>query len=126
MIAIERLKVLGYTLSVRADGRIGYKFHGDLAPREAAVLLAEVKRQRAAAVAYLVIWPPESYESERKFRPGPCRLYPFIGKDVMTPLGQARLWQVGSEKVGVVLPRDPKHVEFLPWAQIRPTAKGLR
>lgn len=123
MIAIERLKVLGYTLGVRADGRIAYKFHGAAVPPEAAVLLAEVKRQKAEAVAYLTQWPPESYESERKFGPGSSRLYPFLGKLVQTPLGQAQLWQVGIERVGVVLPRNPKRVEFLPWTQIRPVTK---
>ena len=126
MIAIERLKAIGVTLSVRADGKIAYKFPGDQLPREAAVLLAEVRRQREVAAEYLTIWPPESYESERKFRPGACRLYPFLQKQVRTPQGQALLWQVGSANVGVVLTSNPKRVVFFHWTEIRPTARGLK
>ena len=123
MIAIEQLKTWGYVFSVNT-GTITYQFHGAPPPPKAAVaLLAEVKRQKAAAIAYLGIpWPPESAESEQKFGPGSPRLYPFINTLVSTPLGDARLWQVGHERVGVILLKKPDTVTFLPWADVWPQA----
>ena len=123
MIAIERLKTLGYTFSVRDYGAIIYQFHGiQPPPQEAVALLAEVQRQKTAAAVYLnITWPPESAESERKFGPGVPRLYPFINKLVMTPLGEGRLWQA-CDRAGVILLKKPDIVTFLPWTDVWPIA----
>jgi hypothetical protein len=40
------------------------------------------------------------------------KLYPFLGKEVITPKGRGTLWQVFSWKVGVVLDADPDKVFF--------------
>ncbi|OGS33037.1 MAG: hypothetical protein A2218_07850 [Elusimicrobia bacterium RIFOXYA2_FULL_53_38] len=69
MIAIERLKELGYTFSVRAGGKISYQFHGTPPPPQVArVLFAEVKSQKANAIAYLSLSKP----SEGKAIFAPC------------------------------------------------------
>jgi len=121
MRIIEALRGLGYSLCVQ-DGEIRYKCANTCPPAEAAGLLAELKRQKAEVLAYLVVsWPAESRESEAKFGQGPARLYPFLNKTVATPLGLGKLWQVGSNRVGVVLSQNPDRVTFMSWFDVRPT-----
>lgn len=120
MKIVEALRSLGYAFRIEG-GAIRYKCAGDSAPPQAAALLAELKRRKAEAVAYLTLaWPPESAEAEEKFGQGPARLYPFLDKTVATPLGEGRLWQVGYDRVGVVLFRKPEKVTFMPWYEARP------
>lgn len=124
MRIIEALRGLGYSLCVQ-DGAIRYKCAHTCPPAEAAGLLAELKRRKAEFLAYLSIpWPPESNESERKFGSGPARLYPFLNKIIATPLGTGRLWQVGSDRVGVVLSQNPSRVTFMPWYEVWPVSQG--
>lgn len=121
MKAVEALRGMGYSLYVQ-DGAIHYKCANTCPPAEAAGLLAEIKSRKAEVLAYLVVsWPAESRESEVKFGQGPARLYPFVNKTVITPLGPGKLWQVGNERVGVVLPQNPDRVMFMPWFDLRPT-----
>lgn len=66
------------------------------------------------------IWPEKSLESERLFGHAAARLYPFIGRQVQTPLGSGVLWQAFTERAGVILDAEPGKVTFMPTAQILP------
>ena len=120
MRIVESLRALGYTLYVH-DGSIRYKCDHASPPAEARDLLLELKRHKAEVLSYLNLsWPAESAECEEKFGQGSARLYPFLDKTVVTPLGLAKLWQVGYERVGVVFFREPSKVRFMSWYDIRP------
>lgn len=65
-------------------------------------------------------WPEESLESERCFGHATARLYPFIGRQVRTPLGSGVLWQAFTERSGIILDAEPGKVTFMPTTQILP------
>lgn len=65
-------------------------------------------------------WPEESLESERRFGHAAARLYPFIGRQVQTPLGSGVLWQAFTERAGVILDAEPGKVTFMPTNQVLP------
>lgn len=120
---IEGLRSMGFVL-LAVDGEIRHRSEAELRPPEADDLLAEVMRRKEEAVAYLSIpWPQVCRESEWKFGHAPARLYPMLNKVVSTPQGRGTLWQVGSERVGVVLNRQPGKVTFMPFWDVRPIVR---
>jgi hypothetical protein len=58
-------------------------------------------------------WPVESLEAERRFGHPCAKLYPFLGKKVLTSQGLGVLWQVFEDRVGVVLEESSARVSFL-------------
>lgn len=68
----------------------------------------------------LPVWPEKSLESERLFGHAAAKLYPFIGRRVLTPLGAGILWQAFMERSGVILDAEPVKVTFMPTNQILP------
>jgi hypothetical protein len=122
MKEIEALRERGFTFHVE-DDTIRYKSKNPAPPREAAALLAEIKRRKAEALRYLrVAWPPESTDYEIRFRSGAPRLFPFLGKEVSTPHGPGILWRVGSLTVQVVLTKNPKVAVEFAWYDVLPGA----
>ena len=47
-----------------------------------------------------------------RFKGEHCRLYPLIGKRVVTPKGPGKLWRVFTNSVGVVLESSPDQVTY--------------
>ena len=97
------------------------------APR--GVLTAELREALAQNKAEIIValqgakesgWPPESLESERRFGCREARLYPFLKKRVFTPAGPGRLEQVFTERVGVILERDPSRLSYFAPSEIAP------
>ena len=90
------------------------------ADRSDAASIAEARDRR--------IWPPESFEAERKAGARVARLYPFRGVEggVKTPKGQGTLVQAFSSGCQVLLTRqkatgvDAKGKRFRPCATFRP------
>lgn len=65
-------------------------------------------------------WPEASREAVRRHGQRWARLYPFVGKSILTPLGAGRLVGVLPEQATVVLDGEPERVNvFLP-VELRP------
>lgn len=65
-------------------------------------------------------WPQASRDAVRRFGQSCARLYPFIGREVQTPLGRGRLLQVFHERATVVLDVEPSRASFFLPSEVRP------
>lgn len=65
-------------------------------------------------------WPAESQDAVRRFGQPCARLYPFIGRTILTPWGPGRLLQVFSERATVALATTPGRASFFPPSDLRP------
>ena len=85
--------------------------------------LAEEIRSRKRDLLELVElqrWPEASREAIRRHGQPWARLYPFLGKPILTPRGAARLVGVFPERATVVLDGEPEvPAVFLP-SDLRP------
>jgi len=71
----------------------------------------------------ILVWPPESLESEAKFGAPYARLFPFIGRKVRTPDGAGVLLQVFRERCAVALDVEAqKYLHFFPPGEIEPVS----
>lgn len=126
MRLLERLKEAGYIVALRDDGHLEYSLEAGKTPTEAAAqLLSELRDKKSLVLSFLKAkWPPESADCERKFRPGPPRLYPLINKRVRTPLGDGVLLQVGDSYANVLLDvntcKARRTMTQVDWAEIWP------
>ena len=89
-------------------------------------LLSELRAHKEEVLVTLkeaseTAWPPESLESERRFGCPEARLYPFLERRVLTPVGPGRLVQVFAERVAVVLEKDRSRLSFFLPAEVVPS-----
>jgi len=85
--------------------------------------LARMIREHKAELVRLLAdmcWPPESFETERRFGHRHARLYPFLSRTIATPAGPGQLVLVSTERAGVVLERGPRQVSFFLPGELRP------
>lgn len=69
-------------------------------------------------------WPEESRQAVRRFGLPCARLYPFLGRTVLTPAGPGRLVQVFAERATVLLDAHPHRADvFLP-SELQPPGAG--
>jgi len=121
MRAIDELRRFGYRIEL--DGQeIVCRFigigHGP--DRQRVVpLLQELKAGRAEAIAQLRReaaegWPPESFEAEARFGHRAARLYPLLGRRVLTPYGPGVLHQVIEARCRIAVGGDPERTIEVP------------
>ena len=65
-------------------------------------------------------WPEASREAVRRFGHPSARLYPFLGRTILTPEGPGRLLQVFPERATVVLDAEPSRASFFLPSELRP------
>ena len=65
-------------------------------------------------------WPAESRDAVRRFGKPCARLYPYLGREILTPEGPGRLLQVFAERVTVVLDAEPSRASFFLPSEVRP------
>lgn len=66
-------------------------------------------------------WPEASRDAVQSFRFPCARLYPFLGREILTPEGSGQLLQVFPERLTVVLDPQPERASvFLP-SELRPS-----
>jgi hypothetical protein len=85
--------------------------------------LAEEIRSRKRDLLELVElqqWPEASREAVRRHGEPWARLYPFLGKSILTPRGAARLVGVLPERATVVLDAEPSRASFFLPSELRP------
>jgi len=85
--------------------------------------LREALRTHKAEVMDLVElqgWPEDSRDAVRRFRQPCARLYPFIGRMILTPRGLGRLLQVFPERATVAFAETPGTVSFFLPSELRP------
>ena len=75
-------------------------------------ILASLREHKREILKLLSSWPPECLDSERRFGTREARLYPLLGKRVMTPEGPGVLWRVFTGSIGLVLDSHPKKVTY--------------
>jgi len=68
-------------------------------------------------------WPEESREAVRRFGCSCARLYPFLGREILTAEGSGRLLQVFPERAMVVLDADPNRAHFFLPSELRPPVR---
>jgi hypothetical protein len=85
--------------------------------------LVEQLRAHKAEIQGLVelqSWPEASRDAVRRFGLAVARLYPFLGRTILTPDGPGRLLQVFPERATVVLDARPETATFYLPAELRP------
>lgn len=75
-------------------------------------ILESVRQRKAEVLAFLSSWPKKCLDAERRFGHQEARLYPLIGKRVVTPKGAGVLERVFEGSIGVALDSDPNKVTF--------------
>lgn len=83
--------------------------------------LAEEIRRRKRELLELVTlrgWPEESLDALRRFQRPEAKLYPFLGRAVVTPQGHGRLVAVFADRAVVALAIGPPAC-FMP-SEVRP------
>ena len=75
-------------------------------------LLESLKERKDDILKLISFWPPECLEAERRFGHYHARLYPLIGKRVVTRKGRGKLWRVFTNSIGVVLDSSPDQVTY--------------
>ncbi len=122
MRAIEiltELKARGVTLQPMGDRlRVG--------PRERVPdqLVAELRTHKSELID-LLTWPKECVAAERKFGRRIARLFPLVGRQVSTPLGDGRLIAALPERALVILDRQPDRLTVLLPAEVGPPEAAL-
>lgn len=133
MRAIDELRRLGYRIELDGEEVVcRFVGIGQKPDREQVVLLLlELKAGKAEAVVQLRReasegWPPESFEAEARFGHRTARLYPFLGRQVLTPYGPGVLHQVIEARCQVAIEgREDRTVE-VPADLVRPLKVGER
>jgi hypothetical protein len=85
--------------------------------------LVEQLRAHKAEIQGLVelqSWPETSRDAVRRFGHPVARLYPFLGRTIVTPDGPGRLHQVFPDRATVVLDARPTAAAFYLPAELRP------
>jgi hypothetical protein len=121
MDAVELLEELtARHFRVEADGEslrvVGPR--GSLSP-DLDEEIRENKRE-LLVLAPLQGWPPESLDCVRRFRQPHARLFPFLGRAVITPQGRGMLLQVFTDLAAVALDQEPRRAVFFLPSDIRP------
>ena len=81
----------------------------------------QIGHKAAEILTFVSRWPKECVDSALQFGKPEARLYPLIGKRVMTAAGPGVLWRVFLGSIGVVLDDDPARVTYFEdWGQIHP------
>jgi hypothetical protein len=84
----------------------------------------EIRRRKRDLLELVELqrWPEASRKAVRRHGEPWARLYPFLGKSILTPRGAARLVGVLPERATVVLDGEPERPSvFLP-SELRPPA----
>lgn len=131
MRAIDELRRLGYRIELDGDD-IVCRFIGighEPDRKRVVPLLQELKAGKAEAMARLRReaaegWPPESFEAEARFGHRAARLYPFLGRRVLTPHGPGVLHQVLEARCQVAVGPDPERTIEVPADLVRPMKAG--
>lgn len=126
MQALDELRRVGY--EVAADGediRCRYVGMGRPDPGRVRPWLEALRAEKPAALAELRAeaeegWPPESLRYEARFGHRAARLYPFLGRQVLTSEGPARLEQVTEARCRVLMDRQPDRAVEVPAELVRP------
>lgn len=72
-----------------------------------------LKESKDDLLKLIPFWPPECLEAERRFGHYHARLYPLMGRRVVTPEGRGGLWRVFANSIGVILDSGSGQVTFL-------------
>jgi hypothetical protein len=85
-------------------------------------LLEALRAQKAEVIDLVELqsWPEPSREAVRRFGHPSARLYPFLGRMILTPEGPGRLLQVFAERATVVLDAEPSRASFFLPSELRP------
>lgn len=116
---LAELKRSGVVVSLAGD-RLRVEAPTGTVTEDLRRLLVEHKPELMAVLAEEEDWRAEALEAERRFGHRAARLYPLIGTSVVTGRGRGRLLQVFSERVAVVLDREPGRVTYLLPSEVRP------
>ncbi|HEX4952680.1 MAG TPA: hypothetical protein VF017_04710 [Thermoanaerobaculia bacterium] len=114
---LAEVQALG--VSVRAEGNVLRLKPASSIPPSLVVELRAHKPELLSLVS-LQGWPQESKDYVRRFGRPEARLYPFLAKEVATPLGRGRLLQVFAERVAVALECDPHRLVYLLPSEVSP------
>ena len=117
---LAQVRELGIVLKPEGD-RLLYR------PMEAVnkELLAAL-RARKSELIDLLTWPEECLAAEREHGHPCARLFPFVGGDVKTPMGQGRLIEALPERAVVILDRRSDRFAVLLPAEVGPPEARLR
>lgn len=83
-------------------------------------------RQHKEAILDLLAWPPECWHAEALYHRPPvlvaphARLFPLLGRRVLTPQGPGRLLAARLDGCPVALDADPSRAVDIPWQDVRP------
>lgn len=80
-------------------------------------------RTHPAELVALLAWPVASWEAVARFGHADAVLYPYLGGEVQTAAGPARLLRVLSGRAEVHRPGEAR-TEIIPAAEIRPPQGG--
>jgi hypothetical protein len=85
-------------------------------------LLAELREHKAELIELVSLrgWPEASRRYVRRLRRPEARLCPFVGRRVVTPLGEGQLLEVVVGRAAVVLDRALEEVSYLLPSEVRP------
>jgi hypothetical protein len=114
---LAEVQALG--VAVHADGDVLRFRPGSAIPP---TLVEELRAHKPELLELVCLqgWPPESLDWVRRFRQPQARLFPFIGRAVVTPKGGGRLLQVFADMAAVVLDQEPDRAVFFLPSDIRP------
>lgn len=114
---LAEVQALG--VSVRADGDVlRFQPASSLPPK----LVEELRAHKPELLELVSLrnWPKASRDSVRRFGRPEARLYPFLGKQVATPLGHGRLEQAFPDRAAVALDTDPRRLVYVLPSEVRP------
>ncbi len=75
-------------------------------------ILESLKERKDDILKLILLWPPECLEAERRFGHYHARLYPLMGKQVVTLEGRGELWRVFANSIGVILNSSSDQVTY--------------
>ncbi len=132
---VEKLEGQGVIVTLIEGDRVRLRASAEQAPSQE--ILESLRSERRALLAYLrarhtipakpeparrQAWPPESIDYEQRFGQPHAKLFPFIGRKVLTPAGPGTLLQVFRDTVTVVLDSEVKNCARFAPGEVEPAS----
>jgi hypothetical protein len=105
---LAQLGVLGVLVEATGDNLCIDAPKGVITPD----ILELLKDCKDALLTVISVWSPYCLQVGWRFRHYHARLYPLMGKQVVTPEGRGGLWRVFADSIGVILDSSPGQVTF--------------